>query len=41
MYVDSALKREKNYEETESKNKKKEKKPTHNISWGQFKKMQQ
>ena len=40
MYVDSALKREKNYEETESKNKKKEKKPSHNISWNQFKKIQ-
>ena len=40
MYVDSALKREKNYEESENKNKKKEKQPTRNISWSQFKKMQ-
>ena len=38
MYVDSALKREKKYEESENKNKKTVVTPTHNISWDQYKK---
>ena len=41
MYVDSALKREKKFEEEEirkgNKKKKKEKKPVKNISWARFK----
>jgi len=44
LYIDSALKSEKNFEEKESKSnkknkKKKEKKPVNNISWAKFKKM--
>ncbi len=39
MYIDSALKREKNYEEDENEIKKKEKRPLHNISWSQYKLM--
>tara|TARA_B110001452_G_scaffold255490_1_gene247990 strand:+ start:730 stop:1239 length:510 start_codon:yes stop_codon:yes gene_type:complete len=44
LYIDSALKSEKNFEEKEAKSnkqnkKKKEKKPVNNISWAKFKKM--
>jgi hypothetical protein len=44
LYIDSALKSEKNFEEKEAKSnkqnkKKKEKKPVNNISWTKFKKM--
>lgn len=43
LYIDSALKSEKNFEEKDSKlnkkNAKKEKKPVNNISWAKFKKM--
>jgi len=39
MYIDSALKREKNYETDNTSEKKKEKKPVNNISWEQYKLM--
>ena len=39
MYIDSALKREKKYEENKSEKKKREKRPVNNISWEQYKLM--
>lgn len=39
MYIDSALKKEERQLENEKKRKKVDKKPTVNISWSQFKKM--
>jgi len=38
MYIDSALRREKKYETEEGEIKKKERKPSINISWSKFKK---
>jgi len=42
LYIDSALKREKKYEEIEESTgkKKKEKKPVNNVSWKKYKQMQ-
>ena len=36
MYVDSALRREKKFEQTENHEKEKERKPRHDISWNKF-----
>ncbi len=38
LYVDSALRREKNYNEENGKSAKKERKPSTNMTWSQFKK---
>ena len=37
MYVDSALRKEKHYDEANPTEKKKERKPVKNISWNKFK----